>query len=134
MSTIEPGLADQQLAAISASIAGLIGEHYGRHSIKVKAYALDDMIVVAIRGRCFTPFEQAMIDGGEPQGVIRLRTDFDSIMAERYKQIINAATGRNVLALLSQSHVDPDITVETVLLDGRLRRLAAVDAGPNAAT
>jgi uncharacterized protein YbcI len=130
MSIFEPGAADQRLAAISASMAGLVREHYGRDSIKVKAYALEDMIVVVIRGRGFTPFEKAMIDGGEPQGVITLRADFDNIMADRYKQVINKATGRNVLALLSQSHVDPDITVETAFLDGRMRLLVAVEPPP----
>jgi uncharacterized protein YbcI len=132
MSSFDPGSADRQLAAIAASIAGLVREHYGRDRITVKAYALEDMIVVVIRGRCFTPLEKAMIDGGEPQGVIALRTVFDNIMAERYKQAINAATGRNVLALLSQSNVDPDITVAAAFLDGRLRRLAAVEAAPGA--
>lgn len=132
MNTFEPALADQRLAAISASMAGLVREHYGRHSIKVKAYALEDMILVVIRGRGFTPLEKAMIDGGEPQGVIALRADFDNIMADRYKQVIIRATGRNVLALLSQSHVDPDITVETAFLDGRMRLLAAVEPPPSA--
>lgn len=127
MGVFEPGLTDQRLAAISASMAGLVREHYGRGSIKVKAYAVEDMIVIVIRGRGFTPFEKAMIDGGEPQGVITLRADFDNIMADRYKQVINEATGRKVLALLSQSHVDPDVTVETAFLDGRMRLLAAVE-------
>lgn len=127
MSIFEPGLADQRLAAISASMAGLLREHYGRDSIKVKAYALEDVIVVVIRGWGFTPLEKAMIDGGEHQGVIALRADFDDIMADRYKQVINRATGRNVLALLSKSQIDPDITVETAFLDGRMRLLAAVE-------
>lgn len=130
MSIFEPGLADQRLAAISASVAGLVREHYGRVPIQVKSYALDDVIVVVIRGRGFTSYEKAMIDGGEPQGVIALRMDFDTIMADRYKQVINTATGRNVLALLSQSHIDPDVTVETAFLDGRPRLLAAVSPAP----
>jgi uncharacterized protein YbcI len=130
MSIFEPGAADQRLAAISASMAGLVREHYGRDSIKVKAYALEDMIVVVIRGRGVPPLEKAMIDGGEPQRVVTLRADFDNIMADRYKQVINKATGRNVIALLSQSHVDPDITVETAFLDGRMRLLVAVEPPP----
>ena len=130
MSTFEPGLADQRLAAISGSVAGLVRDHYGRDSIDVKSYAFEDIIVVVIRGHGFTSLEKAMIDGGEPQGVIALRMDFDDIMADRYKQIINTATGRNVLALLSQSHVDPDVTVETAFLDGQPRLLAAVKPPP----
>jgi uncharacterized protein YbcI len=132
MNIFEPRVADQRLAAISASMAGLVREHYGRESIKVKAYALEDMIVVVIRGRGFTPLEKAMVDGGEHRRVLALRADFDNIMSDRYKQVINSHTGRNVLALLSQSHVDPDITVETAFLDGRMRLLAAVEPPPSA--
>ena len=67
-------------------MAGLAREHCGRDSINVKAYALEDMIVV----------------------------------------VINKGTGRNVLALLSQLHVDPDITVET------MRLLAVIEPPPGA--
>jgi uncharacterized protein YbcI len=132
MNMFEPGLADRRLAAIAASVARLVREHYGRESIKVEAFAVEDMVVVVIRGRGFTPLEKAMIDGGELRGVIALRADFDNIMADRYKHVINRATGRNVLALLSQSHIDPDITVETAFLDGRMRLLAAVEPPPSA--
>ncbi len=128
----EPGLVDQRLAAISASMARLVRENYGRDSVEVKAYALEDMIVVVIRGRGFTSLEKALIDGGEPEGVIALRTEFAGLMADRYKQVINKATGRKVIALLSQSHVDPDLTVETAFLDGRPRLLNAVKAAPTA--
>jgi hypothetical protein len=33
-------------------------------------------------------------------------------MEERYKQTIRELTGRNVVAFLSQAHVEPDITIE----------------------
>ena len=132
MSTFEPGLVDQRLAAISASMAGLVRENYGRDSVEVKAYALEDMIVVVIRGRGFTSLEKSLIDGGDSEGVIALRMEFASIMANRYKQVINKATGRNVIALLSQSHIDPDVTVETAFLDGRPRLLDAVKPPPTA--
>jgi uncharacterized protein YbcI len=132
MSTFEPGLVDQRMAAISASMAGLVRENYGRDSVEVKAYSLEDMIVVVIRGRGFTSLETALINGGDPEGVLALRMEFAKIMAERYKQVINTATGRNVIALLSQSHVDPDLTVETAFLDGRPRLLDAVKPLPTA--
>ena len=36
-------------------------------AIKVKAYKVEDLIFVVIRGHGFTRLEKAMIDGGEPR-------------------------------------------------------------------
>jgi len=68
MSTFEPGLADQRLAAISASVAGLVRDHYGRDSIEVKSYALGDILVVVISGQGFTSIEKAAPPPGRREG------------------------------------------------------------------
>jgi hypothetical protein len=56
----------QLLAAISTSIVGILRDHYGRGPMKAKTYALDDTIVVVMRGSGFTPLEQTIMDSGEP--------------------------------------------------------------------
>src|SRR6185437_4187524 len=109
----------QQLAAISRSMAGLQRDHYGRESTKVNAYAIKDMIVVVVRLKHLTPFEKSMVDGGEPERVLALRAEFARVMAGRYKQTVEQVTGRTVVALLSQAHVDPDIMVEAFFLERR---------------
>ena len=120
MSTSEPGLTGrQQLAAISRSMAGLQREHYGRESIRVNAYAINDMIVVVVRLNHRTPLERSMVDGGEPERVLALRAEFARVMAGRYTHTVEQVTGRTVVALLSQAHVDPDILVEAFFLDRR---------------
>jgi uncharacterized protein YbcI len=120
MSISEPGLTGrQQLAAISRSMAGLQREHYGRESTKVNAYAFNDMIVVVVRSKHLTPLERSMVDGGEPERVLALRAAFARVMAGRYTHAVEQLTGRTVVALLSQAHVDPDIIVEAFFLDGR---------------
>ena len=43
------------LGAISNSIVAILCEHYGRGPMKAKTYALDDIIVVVMRGSGFTP-------------------------------------------------------------------------------
>jgi Na+-translocating membrane potential-generating system (MpsC) len=53
------------LAAISTSIVAIIREHYGRGPMKAKTYALDDIIVVVMRGSGFTPLEQTIMNSGE---------------------------------------------------------------------
>lgn len=109
----------QQLAAISRSMAGLQREHYGRESITVNAHAIQDMIVVVVRLKHPTPFEKSMVDGGEPERVLALRAEFARVMAGRYTQTVEQVTGRTVVALLSQAHVDPDIIVEAIFLGRR---------------
>jgi uncharacterized protein YbcI len=107
----------QQLAAISRSMAGLQREHYGRESTRVNAYAIKDMIVVVVRLKHLTPFEKSMVDGGQPERVLALRAEFARVMAGRYTHAVEQVTGRTVVALLSQAHVDPDIIVEAFFLD-----------------
>ena len=115
------------LAAISTSIVGILREHYGRGPMKAKTYALDDIIVVVMRGSGFTPLEQTIMESGEPDRVIEMREDFQRVMAKRYKETIQELTGRKVLAFLSQAHVEPDITMEVFFVDGPLEGFGAVE-------
>jgi uncharacterized protein YbcI len=115
------------LAAISTSIVAIIREHYGRGPMKAKTYALDDIIVVVMRGSGFTPLEQTIMNSGEPGRVVAMREDFQRVMADRYKQTIQELTGRRVVAFLSQAHVEPDITIEIFFVDGPLPGFGAVE-------
>lgn len=115
------------LAAISTSIVGILREHYGRGPMRAKTYALDDVIVVVMRGSGFTPLEQTIMDSGEPGRVVAMREEFQRYMKDRYKQTIEELTGRKVVAFLSQAHVEPDITVELFFIDGPLPGFGAVE-------
>jgi uncharacterized protein YbcI len=115
------------LAAISTSIVGILREHYGRGPMRAKTYALDDVIVVVMRGSGFTPLEQTIMDSGDPDRVVAMREDFQRVMQDRYKTTIRDLTGRNVVAFLSQAHVEPDITVEMFFIDGPLPGFGAVE-------
>src|SRR5947209_5251340 len=115
------------LAAISTSFVGILREHYGRGPMRAKTYALDDIIVVVMRGSGFTPLEQTIMDSGDPDRVVAMREDFQRVMQHRYKQTIKQLTGRNVIAFLSQAHVEPDITVEMFFIDGPLPGFGAVE-------
>jgi uncharacterized protein YbcI len=105
------------LAAISTSIVPIIRQGYGRGPTKAKTYAQDDMIIVVMRDSGYTPLERTMLAGGGPERVAAMRRDFQSLIAERYKRAIGDLAGRDVLAVLSQAHVDPDITTEIFVLD-----------------
>jgi uncharacterized protein YbcI len=115
------------LAAISNRIVAILREHYGRGPMKAKTYALDDLIVVVMRGSGFTPLEQTIMDSGEPDRVVAMRHDFQRVMTKRFTETIEELTGRNVVAFLSQAHVEPDITMEIFFVDGPLEGFGAVE-------
>lgn len=115
------------LAAISTQIVAILREHYGRGPMKAKTYALDDIVVVVMRGSGFTPLEQTIMNSGEPGRVVAMREDFQRVMQDRYKQLIEELTGRKVVAFLSQAHVEPDITIEIFFVDGPLPGFGAVE-------
>ena len=115
------------LAEISNSIVATIREHYGRGPMKAKTYVLDDLVVVVMRGSGFTAIEQTIMDDDGADRVVAMRHDFQRVMADRYRRTIKELTGRNVVAFLSQAHVEPDVTVEMFLMDGPLPGFGALE-------
>jgi uncharacterized protein YbcI len=115
------------LAEISTSIVAILREHYGRGPMKAKTYALDDIVVVVMRGSGFTALEQTIMDSGQPGRVVAMREEFQAVMAKRYRDTIEQLTGRRVVAFISQAHVEPDITVEMFFVDGPLPGFGAVE-------
>ena len=117
----------QLLAAISTSVVAILREHYGRGPMKAKTYALDDIIVVVMRGSGFTPLEQTIMDSGQPDRVVEMRHQFQHMMTKRFTETIERLTNRTVRAFLSQAHVDPDITIEIFFVDAPLEGFGAVE-------
>jgi uncharacterized protein YbcI len=95
--------------------------------MKAKTYALDDLIVVVMRGSGFTPLEQTIVDSGQPDRVVDMRHDFQRMMTKRFTETIEELTGRNVIAFLSQAHIDPDLTLEVFFIDGPLEGFGSVE-------
>jgi uncharacterized protein YbcI len=125
---VPPRLAGGQLlSAISTRIVAVLREHYGRGPMKAKTYALDDIIVVVMRGSGFTPLEQTIMDSGHPQRIVDMRHDFQHMMTKRFTDTIEELTGRKVLAFLSQAHVEPDLTLEIFFIDAPLEGFGAVE-------
>jgi uncharacterized protein YbcI len=115
------------LAAISTRIVAILRDHYGRGPMKAKTYAIDDIIVVVMRGSGFTPLEQTIMDSGDPDRIVAMRHDFQHMMTKRFTETIEELTGRNVVAFLSQAHVEPDITLEMFFVDGPLPGFGALE-------
>ena len=124
---MEPPLrGGQLLAEISTSTVALLHDHYGRGPMKAKTYALDDVIVVVMRGSGFTPLEQTIMDDDGGDRVVAMRHEFQRVMTDRFTAMIERLTERKVLAFLSQAHVEPDVTVELFVIDRPLETFDTV--------
>lgn len=121
----------QLLSTISTRFVQLLRENYGRGPIKAKTYVLDDIVVCVLRGSGFTALEKTIMDSGDPDRIVAMRENFQSMMAKRYKDMIEELTDRTVMAFLSQAHVEPDITIEMFVLDRPLDGFGAVELDEN---
>jgi uncharacterized protein YbcI len=119
-------LGGRLLAEITDRLVQLIREHYGRGPLKAKTYVLDNLIVCVLTDG-YIALERTMIEGGERDRVIEMRRGFQRLMETRYSEMIEELTGRKVLAFLSQTHVEPDLSVEMFMMDGRLPGFGALE-------
>jgi uncharacterized protein YbcI len=126
----EPGIGPlgggRLLAEITNRIVAFMREHYGRGPIKAKTYVLDNLIVCVLTDG-FLAIERTMVAGGEQDLVLEMRRDFQSLMKQRYSEMIEDLTGRKVLAFLSQAHIEPDLTVAMFLMDGPVPGFGALE-------
>jgi uncharacterized protein YbcI len=71
----------------------------------------------------FTAAEQTLIRDGKSEDVEYIRRSFQRTMKSQFIEVVEDATGRNVIAYMSQVHADPDMAVELFVLEAADQRL-----------
>jgi uncharacterized protein YbcI len=103
------------LLEVSNAIVRLMKAHYGKGPTSVRTHLLDDAVVVLTRGG-FTQVEHTLVELGQEAAVLEQRRIFKLAMTERFREVVSDATGREVVAVLSATHVAPDLGCETFVL------------------
>jgi uncharacterized protein YbcI len=106
------------LAQISTGLVQLHSRYYGKGPTKAKTFLVDDTVVCILRGG-FTTVERTLADTGEVESVYQIRRSFQAAMGEEFRRVVEEAVGRNVIAYMSQIHVNPDLAVELFVLEPR---------------
>jgi uncharacterized protein YbcI len=109
-------------AAISNAIVGIHREHYGRGASRARTVMGADYIICFMED-VYTPVEKTLIEAGRFEAVQATRMAFQDTMRERFSDAVEELSGRKVVGFLSQVHVDPDLSVETFILESK-------DGGP----
>jgi uncharacterized protein YbcI len=104
------------LASISTALVQLHSHYYGKGPTKAKTYIVDDTVVCLLRGG-FTTVERTLIDQGNADAVYGIRRSFQQAMEPHFTEVVEGATGRKVIAYMSQIHEDPDVACEVFVLE-----------------
>src|SRR3954451_2260009 len=100
---------------IASGFVSLHSKYYGRGPTKAKVHADGDVVVVVLE-ETFTPAEQTLIDQGQSGGIQEIRREFQMVMADQFKALVEQASGREVRSFISETDLENDIAVEIFLL------------------
>ncbi len=78
---------------------------------------MDSDYVICFLEDIYTPVERTLIDAGRFEAVRETRSAFQDTMRERFSASVEEFSGRKVIGFLSQVHVNPDVAVETFILE-----------------
>jgi uncharacterized protein YbcI len=104
------------MASISTGLVQLHSRYYGKGPTKAKTHLVDDTVICILRGG-FTRAERTLIEQGESDAVHHVRRSFQRVMEEQFRDIVESATGRNVIAYMSQVHEGPELALEVFVLE-----------------
>lgn len=103
--------------AISNSMVQLVRAHAGRGPTRAKTEISSGLVVVTL-GECLTTLEKSLADRGNEALVRQARAGLHEGMRDEAISIVEAATGRRVIAYLTDQNHDPDIALIAFALDG----------------
>jgi uncharacterized protein YbcI len=116
MSDPQPLSGGELNAAVTREVIRVQNERHGRGPKKAFSFH-NGNVLVTILEEVLTPAERKLAADGESEAVLKMRRLYQRNMAAELKKGIEAITGCEVVALMSDNHLDPDIAVETFILD-----------------
>jgi uncharacterized protein YbcI len=112
---------------LSNAIVALMAEYTGRGATQSRTYVHENLVVCVLHDS-LTKGERSLVNNGKKDSVLEMRRTYQETMRPELIAIVERLTGRKVAAFMSDNHVDPDIAVETFVLELR-EDPAAPEAG-----
>lgn len=103
------------LTEISNAVMRVLADYTGRGASRTRTTIDRDWIFVTLE-ETLTKGERRLVELGRSQAVLDTRRTFQEAMRAELESEIQRLTGREVIALLSANHVDPDLAIEAMLL------------------
>jgi uncharacterized protein YbcI len=103
------------LASISRAVVRIVHEYTGRGPTKARTSIRDDVVVVMLQ-ETLLKAEHSLIRDDKADQVVDMRRSFQQTMREDLSEAVSMLTERKVIAFMSDSHLDPDYSVELFVL------------------
>jgi uncharacterized protein YbcI len=101
---------------ISMATVQLLREYTGRGPTQAKT-TVDENMVTILLADTLTKGEAKLVANGRSDTVLELRHDYQQVMGDELIAIVERELDREVIAFMSQNHIDPDLAVEFFLLE-----------------
>jgi uncharacterized protein YbcI len=103
-------------AAVTREVIRVQSESHGRGPKKAFSFHNGNVLVTVLED-VLTPAEHWLVGEGEGDAVLEMRRLYQKSMAPQLKKSVEEVTGCKVTAFMSDNHIDPDMAVETFILD-----------------
>ena len=113
---VEHPVGGQLASAISNGVVRLLRDYTGRGPTRARTYIVGDLVSVVLEDT-LTKGEMSLVGDGETALVLEARHAYQRTMADDLIALVEGLTGRKVRAFLSDNHIDPDIAIESFVLE-----------------
>jgi uncharacterized protein YbcI len=103
-------------SSISNAVVGIHRQYFGRGASRTRTVMGADYVITFLED-IYTPVEKTLIEAGRFEAVQETRLAFQDTMRDKFVGEVEQLVGRKVVGFLSQVHVDPDLAVETFILE-----------------
>jgi uncharacterized protein YbcI len=100
---------------ISRRSVQLLRKYTGRGPTKARTVINHDSVLI-LMGDTLTTGERALAENGRADHVVQTRHEFQRVMRDDLVHLVEEATGRKVIAFMSDNHIDPDFGAEVFVL------------------
>jgi uncharacterized protein YbcI len=105
-------------ARISNRVVQLLNGYTGRGPTKAWTSMDQDLVSVVLRDT-LTRGERSLVNNDRRDLVMSTRKAYQETMRDDLVAAVEEVTGRTVIAFLSDNHIDPDVAVESFVLEPR---------------
>lgn len=97
---------------LAAELLRIHEESYGKGSAEARVHILEDLVVLLLDDIEMLPVEQFLIDAGEGQGVIEVRSRYQNAIEATFRAAVERGTGRRVVSFASITKLNPNYVIE----------------------
>ena len=94
---------------------GIVHEYTGRGPTRARTSIRDDVVVVVLQ-ETMLKAERSLVEDNKAELVAHMRRSFQQTMRADMSAAVAKLTGREVIAFMSDSHLEPDYSVEVFVL------------------